>query len=324
MLSSLLLPIAAVVSGFALLVWGADRFVVGAASTARNLGVSTLIIGLTIVGFGTSAPEILVSGMASWQGNPGLAIGNALGSNIANIALILGATSLIAPLTVHSDTLKREFPILLAVVLFAGVLMADGELGRIDGVLLLGGLCLMLYWLTTLGMRMRRGDPMTEEIAAEIPPEQPLSRSIIWLVVGLVVLLISSRLLVWGAVEIAQSLGVSDLIIGLTIVAIGTSLPELAAAVMSALKKEHDIAIGNIIGSNMFNMLAVLPLPGVIHPGPFAEEVLQRDLPVMTVLTLALFAMAYGFGGHGRINRLEGGTMLAAFIAYQTLLYIQS
>jgi len=324
MVSSLLLPIAAVISGFALLVWGADRFVVGAASTGRNLGVSTLIIGLTVVGFGTSAPEILVSGMASWQGNPGLAIGNALGSNIANIALILGAASLIAPLTVHSDTLKREFPILLAVVLFAGVLMADGELGRIDGLLLLGGLCLMLYWLVTLGMRMRRGDPMTEEIAAEIPPEQPLARSLAWLIVGLIVLLVSSRLLVWGAVEIAQSLGVSDLIIGLTIVAIGTSLPELAAAIMSALKKEHDIAIGNIIGSNMFNMLAVLPLPGVIHPGPFAEGVLQRDLPVMTILTLALFAMAYSFGGHRRINRLEGGTMLTAFIAYQTLLYMQS
>lgn len=324
MLSGLLLPIIAIATGFALLVWGADRFVVGAASTARNLGVSTLIIGLTVVGFGTSAPEILVSAMASWQGNPGLAIGNALGSNIANIALILGATSLVTPLVVHSDTLRREFPILLAVVLFAGVLMADGELGRFDGLLLLGGLMLMLYWLTTLGMGMRRGDPMGEEIAAEIPPEQPLSRSVMWLVVGLVVLLISSRMLVWGAVEVAQSLGVSDLIIGLTVVAIGTSLPELAAAIMSALKKEHDIAIGNIIGSNMFNMLAVLPLPGVIQPGPFAAEVLQRDLPVMTILTLALFAMAYGFGGHGRINRVEGSILLASFIGYQTLLYVQS
>lgn len=317
------LPIVAVVAGFVLLVWGADRFVVGAASTARNLGLSTLIIGLTVVGFGTSAPEILVSGMAAWQGNPGLSIGNALGSNIANIGLILGVTALIQPLDVHSDTLRREFPILLAVVLFAGVLMADDSLGRIDGLLLLGGLCLMLYWLVTLGMRMRRGDPLSQEITAEIPQSQPLSRAILWLVVGFVVLLVSSRMLVWGAVAIATQLGVSDLVIGLTIVAIGTSLPELAAAVMSAIKKEHDIAIGNVIGSNMFNLLAVLPLPGIISPGPFPKAVLVRDLPVMGIMTLALFAMAYGFGGHGRINRLEGGTLLVAFIGYQIMLYMQ-
>ncbi|GAB4344730.1 MAG: calcium/sodium antiporter [Gammaproteobacteria bacterium] len=323
MLSNLLLPILAVLAGFALLVWGADRFVVGAASTARNLGVSTLIIGLTVVGFGTSAPEVLVSAMASWQGNSGLAIGNALGSNIANIGLILGATAIVAPLTVRSETLRREFPILLAVVLFVGVLLADGNLNRVDGLLLLGGLGLMLYWLTVLGMRMRRGDPMTQEIAAEIPPEQSLIRSLTWLAVGLVVLLASSRMLVWGAVEIAESLGVSDLVIGLTIVAIGTSLPELAAAIMSALKKEHDIAIGNVIGSNMFNMLAVLPLPGVIRPGTLPDDVLVRDLPVMTILTLALFAMAYGFGNDGRINRVEGVTMLTAFIGYQALLYWQ-
>ncbi len=321
--AGLTLPIAAVVAGFALLVWGADRFVVGAASAARNLGISTLIIGLTVVGFGTSAPEILVSGMAAWQGNPGLSIGNALGSNIANIGLILGVTALIQPLDVHSDTLRREFPILLAVVLFAGVLMADDNLGRIDGALLLGGLCLMLYWLVSLGMRMRRGDPMSSEITAEVPPPQPLPRAILWLIVGLVVLLLSSRMLVWGAVEIATSLGVSDLVIGLTIVAVGTSLPELAAAVMSAIKKEHDIAIGNVIGSNMFNLLAVLPLPGLISPGKFPEAVLMRDLPVMGVMTLALFAMAYGFGGHGRINRLEGATLLAAFIGYQITVYVQ-
>lgn len=321
--SALLLPIAAVSAGFVLLVWGADRFVVGAASTARTLGLSTMIIGLTVVGFGTSAPEMLVSGMAAWQGNPGLSIGNALGSNIANIGLILGVTALVAPLDVHSDTLRREFPILLAVVLFAGVLMADDHLGRLDGMLLIGGLCLMLYWLVTLGMRMRHGDPMEREIAAEVPEAQPLSRALLWLVVGLAVLLVSSRILVWGAVEIAVSLGISDLVIGLTIVAIGTSLPELAAAILAAVKKEHDIAIGNVIGSNMFNLLAVLPLPALISPGAFPEEVLVRDLPVMGVLTLALFAMAYGFGGHGRINRLEGGTLLAAFIAYQVMLYVQ-
>lgn len=282
-----------------------------------------MIIGLTVVGFGTSAPEILVSGMAAWQGNPGLSIGNALGSNIANIGLIIGVTALIAPLDVHSATLRREFPILLAVVLFAGVLMADGSLQVIDGILLLGGLCLMLYWLVSLGLRMRRGDPMSKEIAAEIPKPQPIGHALLWLVLGLAVLLLSSRMLVWGAVGIATELGVSDLVIGLTIVAIGTSLPELAASAMSAIKKEHDIAIGNIIGSNMFNLLAVLPLPGLISPGEFPQVVLVRDLPVMVILTLALFATAYGFGGHGRINRFEGGTLLAAFLGYQIMLYIQ-
>ncbi len=318
----LLAPILAVIGGFVLLVAGADRFVIGAAATARNLGISPMIIGLTIVGFGTSAPEILVSGMAALQGNPGLAIGNALGSNIANIALILGFTAMVAPLDVHSDTLRREFPILLATVLFAGVLMADGELSRLDGTLLLSGLCLMLYWLVSLGMRMRRTDPMSREIAAEVPEGMRLGGALGWFALGLIVLLAGSRILVWGAVEIAVAMGVSDLVIGLTIVAIGTSLPELAASVVSALRREHDIAVGNIIGSNMFNLLAVLALPGVISPGPFPGEVLERDLPVMTVLTLVLFATAYGFGGHGRINRMEGAALFASFCAYQLVLYL--
>lgn len=311
----------AIVVGFSLLVWGADRFVLGAAATARNFGVPPLIIGLTIVGFGTSAPEVLVSGVAAWNGNPGLSIGNALGSNITNIALVLGVTAIITPLNVHSDTLRREFPILLAIMLFALLIMLDGELSRLDGVLLLGGLCAMIYWLVRLGLQKARSDPMELEFDKEIPGAMSTKVGIAWLVAGLVLLLLSSQVLVWGAVNIAHILGVSDLVIGLTVVAIGTSLPELAASVLSAVKKEHEIAIGNVLGSNMYNLLAVMGLPGVIGAGVFDRAVLVRDFPFMIGLTLALFVTAYGFNGEGRINRIEGVALFLAFVAYQVFLY---
>ncbi len=319
----MLLSIAAVIGGFALLVWGADRFVHGAAATARNLGVSPLIIGLTIVGFGTSAPEILVSAMAAWQGNPGLAVGNAIGSNITNISLILGATALVVPLTVSSATLRRELPILLALMLATLVLVLDGHLGRTDGLILLAGLVWMLVWMTRLGLASRRedGDPMIEEFAEEVPAGIPMWQALTWTGVGLAVLLASSRLLVWGAVDIAEALGVSDLVIGLTIVALGTSLPELAASVVSALKGEPDIAVGNVIGSNMFNLLAVLGMPGLLYPAPVEPAVLFRDYPVMIGVTVAMFLMAYGIRRPGHISRWEGGLLLGAYVAYQGLLY---
>lgn len=320
----MILSLIAVFSGFIVLVWGADRFVNGAAATAYNLGVSPMIIGLTMVGFGTSAPELLVSGMAAWAGNPGLSIGNALGSNIANIGLILGTTALITPLTVQSETLKRELPILLITMLAALSLMLDGNLSRIDGLLLLAGLMAILIGVVILGKKSRREDPLESEFAAEIPARMSMKRAIVWLIIGLVCLLGSSRLLVWGAVNIAQAMGVSDLVIGLTIVAIGTSLPELAASIMSALKNEHDLAIGNVIGSNMFNLLGVLGLPGVIHPGEFAPEALLRDFPIMIGLSLILFATAYSWNGPGRIRRLEGAVLLACFISYQLWLYFSS
>jgi len=315
-----LLHILAVVGGLALVVGGADRFVTGAAATARNLGVSPMVVGLTVVGFGTSAPEMLVSAIAAWQGNPGLGIGNALGSNIANIALIVGATAMVRPLRVRSETLRRELPVLIAVTLGALALMIDGVLGRLDGLMLLGGLALLLYAVLALARRDRR-DPLAAEFEAEIPAGMGTGRALAWLAVGLAGLLAGSRLLVWGAVELALALGVSDLVVGLTIVAVGTSLPELAASMAGALKGEDDIAVGNVIGSNMFNLLAVLGLPGLIRPGPFAAEVLTRDFPVMIALTLALFAMAYGFRGDGRIRRAEGAVLLAAFVAYETYLY---
>lgn len=325
----LTLSFLAIICGFVLLVWGADRFVIGAAAAARNLGVSPLVIGLTIVGFGTSAPEILVSAMAAWNGNPHMGIGNALGSNITNVGLVLGATALIAPLSVKSETLKREFPIMFAVMLAVLVLLLDGGLGRLDGILLVTGMVIMIYGITELGLRERDRqfnniDPMAEEFAEEIPSHMPMAKALLWIVLGMVVLLGSSRLLVWGAVDIAQWFGISDLVIGLTIVAIGTSLPELAASIMSALKEEHDIAIGNVLGSNMFNLLAVLGMPGLIHPALLPPEVMNRDYPIMIGLSVALFAMAYGFRAPGRVVRSEGLMLLLAYLGYLGLLYYNS
>jgi cation:H+ antiporter len=309
----------AVIVGFVFLVWGADRFVHGAAATARNLGISPMIIGLTIVGIGTSAPEILVSAIAAWQGNPALGVGNALGSNITNIALVLGTTALITPLMVKSETLRREYPVMFSIMLLALMLLIDGEMSRLDGLILMVGLGLMILWMVRLGLR-RDHDPMEDEYEREIP-RVSTPKALLWLAFGLVLLLASSRALVWGAVNIAHAMGISDLIIGLTVVAVGTSLPELAASVISALRKEPDIAIGNVIGSNMFNLLAVLGLPGVIMPHVLEPEVLSRDFPYMIGLSIALFAMAYGFKGDGRLNRWEGLLLLLAYFAYLGWLY---
>ncbi len=313
----------AIVAGFALLVWGADRFVIGASATARNLGVSPLIIGLTIVGFGTSAPEMLVSAMAAWAGNPDMGIGNAVGSNITNVGLVLGITALVTPLKVCSETLKREFPLLFLVMLIALGLLLDNNMSRLDGIALLIGMAALIYWMVALGLRERRDgeDPMSDEYSDEIPEHMPMWQAIFWLLLGMAILLGSSRLLVWGAVNVAQWFGISDLVIGLTIVAIGTSLPELAASVMSALKGEHDIALGNVLGSNMFNLLAVMGMPGLIQPGPTPVELLGRDFPMMIILSIALFAMSYGFLRPGRITRGEGALLLAGYLAYLGMLY---
>ena len=319
MITGLLFSSLAVIVGFVFLVWGADRFVHGAAATARNLGISPMIIGLTIVGIGTSAPEILVSAIAAWQGNPALGVGNALGSNITNIALVLGATALITPLLVKSETLRREYPVMFSIMLLALVLLIDGEMSRLDGWILMLGLGLMILWMVLQGLR-RDHDPMEDEYEKEIP-RISTPKALQWLALGMVLLLGSSRALVWGAVNIAHALGISDLIIGLTVVAVGTSLPELAASVISALRKEPDIAIGNVIGSNMFNLLAVLGLPGVIMPHALEPELLSRDFPYMIGLSIALFAMAYGFKGDGRLNRWEGLLLLLAYFAYLGWLY---
>ena len=316
------LEILALTGGAALLTLSADRFVIGAAAVAYNLRVPPLIIGLTIVGIGTSSPEILVSAMAAWQGDTGIAVGNAIGSNIINISLVLGLTALITPLKVHSSIPRRELPVLIGIMLVAWLLLADDTLGRLDGMLLVAGMVPVLVWMTRLGMKSRESrDAMDREFGEEIRTGMAMPLALFWLLFGFLALLLSSRLLVWGAASIAQQLGISELVIGIVVVALGTNLPELAASLASAIKQEHDIAIGNVIGSNIFNLLAVLGLPGVIHPGAIDAHLIYRDFPVMFLMTLSLFAMAYGLRGPGRITRLGGAMLLTAYIGYQTLLY---
>ena len=317
----MLLNSIAIIAGFILLIWSADRFIVGAAATARNFNVPPLIIGLTIVGFGTSAPEMMVAGFASYNGSPAMAIGNALGSNITNITLVLGVAALIAPLNVDSRIIKKELPILLLATFITAALMYDMVLSRFDGVRLFSLLCLLMWWITRQGFRDHAQDALTEELIEELPADMSTSFAMFWLMTGLVLLTISSKILVWGAVNIATDLGVSELIIGLTIIAIGTSLPELAASISGALKGEHDIAIGNVVGSNLFNTLGVMAIPALIKPSPLAEGIFERDIPIVIAITIALFIMAYGFRGRGRINRLEGGMLFSAFICYQLLLF---
>jgi cation:H+ antiporter len=314
------LAIAAVIIGLILLVWSADKFVEGAAATARHFGMPALLIGMVIVGFGTSAPEMVVSALASSQGNPGIALGNAYGSNITNIALILGITALISPIAVHSQVLRKELPILTIITFAAAWQLWDGNLSRMDAVVLLLIFAGLMGWTIWQGMQKKTdqfGTEMNEELEQH---KMPIKRAVFWLITGLLLLILSSRVLVWGAVEIATSLGVSDLIIGLTIVAVGTSLPELASSVIAARKGEHDIALGNIIGSNLFNTLAVVGIAGSIAPMAVSQELLYRDVMTMIVLTLSLFVFGYGFRGQGRINRIEGGILLSAYVAYTVYL----
>jgi cation:H+ antiporter len=316
-----LISITQLIGGFILLVWGADRLVAGASALARNLGVSPLIIGLTIVAFGTSAPELIVSAVAAFRGNPGLAVGNAIGSNIANIGLILGVTAAIYPLRVESETLKREYPVLMLIMIGSFIMAADLIYDRTEGWLLLFGLLALVVWMVRFGMRRGTEDPLAREFAAEIPRDMPTKYAVLWLSVGLIVLPLSSTFLVEGAIFIARSLHVSEAVIGLTIIALGTSLPELAAALTSALRQEDDLAIGNVIGSNMFNILGVLGIAAAVHPVEVELLMLQQDFPVMFIFTVMLFFMAYGINGPGRISRRSGLLLLALFISYQVLIW---
>lgn len=317
-------PLLAVSVGLVLLVWGSDRLVFGASATARNFGVSPLIIGLTIVGVGTSAPEIVVSAMAALNGNPDISIGNGLGSNIANIGLVLGITALVRSVDVRTRIFRLEFPVLFVVMGLAWWLLGDGRLDRADGTILSVAFIALLQLMVIIAARARRTDALRREFADQVPAEVDTLRALFWFTVGLAALLLGSRAIVWGAVSIARMFEVSDLLIGLTVVAIGTSLPELATSVASVLKNEPDIAVGNAIGSNMFNMLPVLALPGLIAPTAVPPEALQRDFPVMLALSVALAVMAWGFRGAGRIARWEGGVLLLAFVGYQGLLYVSA
>jgi len=319
----MLLATSAILIGFVILVWSADRFVEGAAATARHAGMPSLLIGMVIVGFGTSAPEMVVSAIAAADGSPSLALGNAYGSNIVNTGLILGLTALITPMIVHSSIVRKELPLLLVITLASGAVVFNGDITRTESVLLLGGFFTLIGWSVFSAMRNRK-DALEDEIEHELQEhEMTLGRAVMWLLIGLVLLIVSSRILVWGAVDIAHALGVDDLIVGLTIVAIGTSLPELAASVIAARKGEHDIAIGNVVGSNMFNLLAVVGIAGVIAPiSSLDAQVLNRDWTTMLGLTTALLVMAYGFTKAGEITRVKGTLLLLAYAAYNAYLII--
>ncbi len=322
----MVLALSALIVGLILLVWSADKFVEGAAETAKYIGMSPLIIGMVIVGFGTSAPEMLVSALAAVNGNSGIALGNAYGSNIANIALILGVSALIAPIAVNGKVLKKELPTLLLITALSFILLYDLELSRLDGFILLVVFFGIMGNTIYKGMKakdvvsqvIKAKDTETEIETEEVENEEiNIKKSILWLIVGLVILIISSRMLVWGAVEIAHMYNVSDIIIGLTVVAIGTSLPELASSIAAARKNEHEIALGNVLGSNLFNTLAVVGIAGTIHPFAVPFEILTRDMSIMTLLTLSLFLFGYAKKGKmGCITRFKGAILLGIYLVY--------
>lgn len=313
---------AILLAGLVGLIWSADKFVYGAAAVARNFGLPPLIIGLTIVAMGSSAPEIMVAFTSAIDGNSNTAIGNALGSNITNIALVLGVTVLLQPLVVHSQLLKRELPILLLVTLIAAYMLWDQTLTFTEGLVLIilffttiGGLC----WLTLRDKKHK--DPLLEEAQEDVPEGVSNAMAAFWVILGMVMLPIASHYVVEGASDIARYFGLSELIIGLTIIAIGTSLPELAASIASIKNNEHDLALGNVVGSNIFNILAVLAMPALFNPGGFDPEAATRDLYIVVGLTALLFLMSWHLFGKRKITRLEGGILFAIFIAYQFLLF---
>ena len=317
----MLLNVVAVLIGLVVLVWSADRFVDSAAVLAKYLGMPALLIGILVMGFGTSAPEMVVSVLAATSGSPALALGNAYGSNITNIALILGLTALLSPIVVQSQVVRRELPVLLAVSGLALWQVWDGQLTRIEGVVLLlvlAGLMVASIW--SAYRQPSHNDAYVEGVSDVLDDQPSISRgrAVVGVLVGLTILVLSSRLLVWGAVGLAESFGVSELIIGLTIVAIGTSLPELVSSIMAVRKGEHDMALGNIIGSNIFNTLAVVGLAASIHPMQVASELLSRDMAAMLGLTVLVFLMSFSLkrGQQGQISRLEGGLLLSGFVAY--------
>lgn len=310
--------------GLVLLIWGADRFVHGAAATARNLGVAPLLIGLTIVAFATSAPEVLVAIVAASRGETDLAVGNAIGSNIANIGLVLGTVAIIRPIVMTSATLRREMPALLAVSLLTVSLFLDSYLSRVDGLVLMTGLVIVMVWLVRLGIRSSASDPMTAEYEAEIPRDLSMRSAVLWLMVGLAVLLFGAMFMVDGAIAIARALGVTELVIGILLVAVATSLPELAVSLVSALKGEYGLALGNIVGSNTFNSLAVIGIAAIISPAALPPSVLSLHIFVLVAFTLVLFAMTYDYDGKGHISRLEGCALLIAYLAYDAYVVAQN
>ena len=317
-------PLIALVLGFVTLVWSADRMLSGAAACASNLGVSKMLIGLTVVSVGTSAPEILVAFFAAIDGNPLLAVGNAIGSNIANIGLVLGITAIVAPLPFSKPVRQAELPWLLGATFLALALIFDRELSVFDGCILLVGLTLILWQLWK--SQSREDQELSASIQDELDEfaEMTTIQAVAWLALGLIILLVSAQVLVWAATNIAVMLGVSEMIIGLTIVAVGTSLPELAATIGSAVKGHTDIAIGNVVGSNILNILAVLAVPALVHPTRVDPTALWRDGGMMLALTLMLALFAYGIHSRAVITRFEGAVMLMAWVGYNILVVQQA
>ena len=315
----MVLDFVVIVVGLLALVWSADQFVEGAAAIAGSVGMPPLLIGMTIVSVGTSAPEILVSLMAAIAGSGELAVGNALGSNIANIGLVLGITLLISPILVGRTTAFIDLPILIGVIILCGVSLADAVLSIVDASLLMGALVL---YLLRIGSHLRRPDP--NDTPPELPT-MPLARALGAFLIGLVILIASSRALVWASVNVAQGFGVSELLIGLTIVAFGTSLPELAASVVSALRGHADIAIGAVVGSNMFNLLIVLALPGFFETLQLSVDDIQRDLGAVmistVILTLLIWIGWHGADNKARLGRSAGGVFLALYVFYYLWLF---
>ncbi|GAD88180.1 MULTISPECIES: calcium/sodium antiporter [Vibrio] len=316
----MIVAICLLVVGLIMLVWSADKLVFGSAALARNFGISPLVIGMTILAMGSSAPEMMVSATAALDGRTDTAVGNVLGSNIANIALILGITALVKPLIVSSGILRRELPLMIGVTLIAGGIMWDHYLGFTEGVLLVVlFVAFILAMLHISRTEKHVGDNMLSEQESEVPDGVENKKAIFWIVVGLILLPLAANLLVNNAVYIAKYFGMSDLVIGLTIIAIGTSLPELAASLAGVMKGEDDMAVGNIIGSNVFNILAVMGIPGLLHPSFLNENAMNRDFWVMLGVSVLLVIMA--LGKSKKITRIEGGILFAIFVAYQSYLF---
>ena len=309
------------------LVWSADKFVFGASSLARNIGISPMIIGLTIVAMGSSAPEMMIATTASLSGNPDTAVGNAIGSNITNIALVLGLTAIFHPLSVSSSTIKREIPLILFITAIATYMIADSYFSFNEGLFLIIGFTVYIVSLLLITLKRAKQNPIDDQMVLEAEQEVPEAvstpLSVLWLAFGMILLPLSAAYLVDASIFIAKAFGISDLVIGLTVIAVGTSLPELAASIMSIIKKEDDLALGNIIGSNIFNILAVLSLAGLIAPGAIDTEAASRDAPYMLGTTLLLFILSFSRRKGFRITRLKGLLLLAVFIGYQMLLFSQ-
>ncbi|MFA0570240.1 MAG: calcium/sodium antiporter [Vibrio gallaecicus] len=308
--------IAFLIVGLVFLVWSADKLVYGAAALARNVGISPLVIGMTILAMGSSAPEMMVSATAALDGKTDTAVGNVLGSNIANIALILGITALIKPLSISSGVIRRELPLMIGVTLLAGALLWDNHLGFYEGVLLFVLFAAFLIAMLQISRKEKvNGDAFVDEQESEVPEGVSNPKAIMWVVIGLIILPLAADMLVDNAVVIAKYFGMSDLVIGLTIIAIGTSLPELAASLAGVMKGEDDMAVGNIIGSNVFNILAVMGIPGILNPSILSEFAMGRDFWVMLGVSLLLVLMA--LGKSRSVNRIEGGILVTLFLAYQ-------